>query len=56
MKVREVPQETTVLIFFKGKVVKVREVRAQTHTHKYEVNIAIYQGVNGQCLKFLVLL
>ena len=56
MKFGEVPQENTVPFFFKGKVVKVREVRAQTHTYKYEVNLTIYQGLNGHCIKFLVLL
>ena len=56
MKVREVPRETTLPIFFKGKVVKVHEVCAQTHTYKYEENITIYRGMSGHYLKFLLLL
>ena len=52
MKVREVLWKTTVLIFFRRLIHKVREVRAKTHTYKYEVNITIYLSVGEHCLDF----
>ena len=39
--------------FFRRLIHKVREVHAETHTYKFEVNITIHLGVGEHCLDFL---
>ena len=38
--------------FFRRLIYKVREVRAKTHTYKYESNITIQLGVREHCSDF----